>query len=377
MNVSYARLRLLGLIFLALPTIRVLAQGTNMDYDKIQVGDAMHLFSGIDLSPDGQAVFISGNQGFPACLFDYRNKQVLRQYDAGNWYAGSKVTFSSQGRYVLLQQLFYLDWNLNKDREVSFEVVEVATGRSALKLDGYHDVALTPDERYAVSLSGSEVAFWDLGSGIKTRSYPVREASNAIAVTSDGKYIAVSQKPSDEYLKLRFKKNSKAIKFHKKYKNQIILYDSETFKQVRMIEDFFDIIYRMEFTPDDSYLFVLNIPHTSVQSRQNFINRVSMADYSLAREIIPAVTYYESKFELSPDWRYFAVSANGKFPEVHIYDFETNAMLYRFELTNRIFENMGKGEFPADGRAAFTFLPDSRSILITFGNRLILWRFEN
>ena len=62
--------------------------------------------------------------------------------------------------------------------------------------------------------------------------------------------------------------------------------------------------------------------------------------------------------------------------EVHLYDFETNAMLGRFELSFRLFQNMDKLEAQADGRVSFLFLPGDQEILLTSGNRVILWKLD-
>lgn len=64
------------------------------------------------------------------------------------------------------------------------------------------------------------------------------------------------------------------------------------------------------------------------------------------------------------------------YAELHIYDFKTNELLKRFELSYRLFQKAAEGEFPGDGRASFIFLPGDEEVLIVFGNRVIKWKLD-
>jgi hypothetical protein len=80
---------------------------------------------------------------------------------------------------------------------------------------------------------------------------------------------------------------------------------------------------------------------------------------------------------MSHNNKYFGiVSMNKNFADLHIYDFETNDLLKRFELSYRLFQKTDEGEFPGDGRASFVFLPGDEEVLIVFGNRVIKWKME-
>lgn len=356
-------------------------QGTNQEYEKFTIGDAKALFTGIALAPDNNTLIVSSHQSFPTYAFDLEKKEVRASYDVGNWYAGSKIRLSKTGKYLVLQQLFFIDFALNKDREVSFEVFNTESKASVLKLDKYHDVNITADEKYAVSLTGEEVAFWNLETGTKEKSFPIVNATNSLDLSPDGKYIAVSHKAYEDDLLAVYGKDKKSIKTASKYKQMISIFDINTFEKVMTIPELYDIIYRLRFSDKGDFLFCYAIPHLKMQTavgnnRQGYLTRIHTSDWTQDRLILPSLSVYEPSFDVSPDEKLIAITSNQKFPEVHLYDAVSGNMLGRFELSYRLFQKMSEGEFPTDGRTAIEFLPDSRSIVMVYGNRLLIWKLN-
>jgi hypothetical protein len=86
---------------------------------------------------------------------------------------------------------------------------------------------------------------------------------------------------------------------------------------------------------------------------------------------------YEPDFKLSSDEKLFGIiSRSNNFIEVHIYDFETKKVLYRFQQSYRMFEMIDGDMIIGDSRSAFVFLPGNESVLMTMGNHLIKWNFK-
>lgn len=358
-----------------------LSQSINMEYEKFQAGDVDNHFSWIDLSPDNQTLVISSTQSFPVYLFDWKSRMITNRLDAGNWYAGSRIHYSISGRYLLLEQLYYLDFAPNKDREVNFEIVDAKTGRKVKSFENYHDVVISPDDKYAISLSSDQVSFWNLETGRKEGNFDVPDATNALAVSPDGLYLAVSHKTRADELKQdsRYKNNKKNLDILEKYKQQVSLYDAQTFQKLYTVDEFYDIIYRLTFSGDSKYLFCHSVPNTKLQKGSNpkegYVSVIDVINKEPLRIIFPTTSFYfEPDFKMSHDMTRFALTSMGKFPEVRVYDFETGRMLYRFELAFRILDKDKGDKLPLDGRASFVFLPDDRSMMITFGNRLLLWQ---
>ncbi len=373
-----------GLVIAALSLMYLdsIPQGLNQDFEKIKVGDAKNLFSGLALSPDGKTLAVSSTQSYPLYILDLATKSVTKQYDVGNWYAGSRADYSLNGKYILLNQLYYLDWAPNKDREVNFEVVDAQSGESVKKFEKYHDVKISADERYAFALSGQGLGKWNLQSGDKEGSFVVIEATNSLALSPDGKFLAVSHHTYIEDLKKSplYVNNKKNRPMLEKYKQQVTVYDAGTFKPLYTIDEFYDIIYRMIYSDDGRYLFIYSIPHTKLQGpsgKKSYVSLVDGVSGEPLRAAFPSLSLYEPDFKLSHNARLLGISSSEKnVPEVQVYDFEKGTMLARFELSSRLFEKTSEGEFPSDGRVSFVFTPDDQEILMTYGNRLILWKLK-
>ncbi|NTW25351.1 MAG: hypothetical protein HGA37_11655 [Lentimicrobium sp.] len=355
------------------------AQKINAEYERFNATGDKYIQSGMAMSPDRKFIAVAATQSYPLYIIDYVNRKVINKFDVGNWYAGSRVSWSAGGKYVLLQQLYYHDFSKNKDREVTFEIVDATTGRSVLRLDKYHDVKISPDEQSAIALTGNTIEFRNLSNGKVERSFSVGDATNSLSISPDGKTIAVSEKPGDKFLSSdpQFKKNKKGLKFVKAYKQVVSFYSTADFKLINTVNEYYDNIYRLDWSDDGRYLFCLSIPHTkattATSGRQNFINVIDAVNFQSTRTVFPSNSIYEPDFTLSNNGKFMGVVSWGKFPELRIHDFETGQALQRFEMSTRVMEGIDKLDFPSDGRVFISFMPDDQSLLATFGNHMMIW----
>ncbi len=358
------------------------SQSSNMEFDYIKFGDNQHLLVGLDLSPNGQCLAVSSLRGRPLIIYDWSKREIIKKFNVGDWYGGSSVKYSPDGKYLILQKLFYNDAALNKDNEVDFELIDAEFGSRLKLFDNYHTISFTPDARYVVSLTGEEITFWNLNTLKKEKIIKITMASNGFAISPDGSYIAVSHLPNEDELKKnpKYKNDKKARKHILKYKQQISVYDIETSKKKYTVNEFYDIIYRLEYSEDGKILFCLQIPHVKEhenRKRQNFISTINGITGEPERKGFVSQALYEPDFKLSHDGKLFGlVSHGGRSVELHIYDFETASMLYRFELASKMFERVDGELVGSDLRATFVFLPDNKKMVITQGNRLVFWDYK-
>ncbi|NOX87368.1 MAG: hypothetical protein GXO86_15655 [Chlorobi bacterium] len=374
------RILCLPVVFFTL--LHLFPQGTDIEYERIRIADAKNIICGLDLSPDQTMLAISSVQSYPFYIFDWRKREKVKEYDVGNWYAGSSVHYSSNGKYILLNQLYYVDFAPNKDREVNFEVIDAKTGKNVKRFENFHDVKITPDEKYALTLTGDEIGFYNLSTGKYDKSFSVPEATNSLAISPGGKLIAVSHKLYEKDAKgySLLKRDKKTMKNALKFKQEITIFDAGTFKKLYTVHELYDIVYKLTFSADGKHLFVLSIPHQKLQNtqgkRQSYINVVDMETGKPMRKGFVSRSVYEPDFKLSHDGKLLGiVSSNDRFLELHIYDFATGKMAYRFQQAFRIIER-SEGEYIAvDPRSSFVFLPDNKSTFMTVGNRLIKWDF--
>ena len=367
-------------------TLASTAQDDGQEYRILKVGGtesiAGYLTSWIDVSPDGSTVGLSATQGPSYRLFPASDEAQVRTIDVENWYAGSRARFSSTGRYILLQQLFYLDYAPNKDRPIKYEVVDVTTGKAVFSMDELYAAALTPDETTVVTLGKEGLHLVDLASG-KRSSAGLERTGNAVAVSRNGQRIAVAHKPTKTELEaLTGLRNDKdALKNALKVGQLVTVYDLATLKPLHTLDELFDKIFRLEYSPDGQDLWIHAKPHTRKGGNPNpnqcYVSVADARTGAMRRTAFPSLAQYEPDFRISADGKLFAIGSQGnKFMEVHLYERATGRMVDRFVLSYRLFEKMAsKAEFPSDGRVSFVFLPDGRRLLMTFGNRLIEWTY--
>ena len=381
-KLTEAGLYFVSLILHTLSVVNGFSQGENYEFERIKIGDVKNIICGMDLAPDGQKLAISSVKSFPLYIFDWSKRELENKFEVGDWYAGSSVKYSSGGKYILVQQLFYIDWAPNKDKEVNFKVIEASSGKVVKSFEKIHAAAFSPDEGFVVTITAGEVAFWNLQSGNKDRSFFVPGATNAIAITPDGKQIAVSHRPDAAELKTdpKFSKNKKALKIALNYKQQVSMYNAATFSKESTVNELYDIIYRLEYSPDGRTLFCLNIPHLKAQTaleRITYINTIDAATGNALRKGFTSRAIYEPDFRLSHNGKLFGlVSQNTRFPELHIYDFETGILMKRFELATRLLEKHDDELIVGEMRTSFVFLPDDNTVLLTMGNHLVMWEIN-
>lgn len=368
------------IILCLLVTVSGFTQDNNPDFKRVRIGDYKQVASGLDISPDGSRLVMSCVKEFPTSIYDWEKKEVVKEFDVGNWHGGSSVKYSSDGKYLLLNQLYYIDWAPNKDKEVNFEVVDAETGKRVKRFDAYHAVTITPDSKYAVSLTGEEIAFWNLASGKKEKHFKVNKASNGLAISPDNKFIAVSHKFSEDELKSdpRYKKDKKALKDALKYMQKISIYDASSFEFLYTVQEYYDIVYRLEYSDDGKTLFCLQIPHLKAQNnsnaRQTYLATIDGVTGEPRRRGFTSQALYEPDFKMSNNGKYLGVVSSGsRFVEVHIYDFKTGKMLKRFEHSYRIMDKNEEGVIVGDNRSALVFLPGDEVVVMTAGNQLVYW----
>jgi hypothetical protein len=369
-------------------TLVAAAQSDGQVYRVINIRDeantTRHIQSWLDLAPDGRTLAVAPTQSFPFRLYDLQENRITRTLDVGNWYAGARSTFSSSGRYLVLQQLFYLDMAPNKVRPVKFQVVDVATGRAVYHAEDLYNAALSPDERHLYTLGPSGLDVVDLNSGERSAQHRVDRPGHAVAVSTDGSRVAVAHRPTRaELAAMPSVRNDKdALKALEKVGHIVVIYDASTLQPLHTLDEPFDKIFRLVYSSDGRDLWIHAKPHTrkgsAVDPRQSYVSTADAATGAMKRTTFPSLSTYEPDFRISPDGRLFGIVSQGrKFLEIHLYERETGRMVDRFELSYRFADAtpLKDGEFGADGRLSFTFLPDGRTIWMTFGTRLIEWTY--
>ena len=378
---------LLALAFFSLLALASVAQNDGQEFRTIRVGGQRtasgYLISWLDVSPAGNTVSVSATQGFPFRSFPIDRPEETTEIDVGNWYAGSRARYSRTGKYMLLQQLFYLDFAPNKDRPIKYEIIDPAAGKAVRSFEDLFAASLTPDETTVLTLDKDGVRFVDLATGSTDKARHIERTGNAIAVSADGKRFAVAHRPTKEEVEAipSVRNDKDAIKQGVKQGQIVVVYDMTTLKALFTLPELFDKVFRLEYSADGKDLWIHAKPHSRKGGNPNpYQSYVEVSDAltgDMRRTSFPSLATYEPDFRSSPDGTLFAIgSAGGKFQEIHLYDRDTGTMVNRFVVAWRLWEKLDEGEFASgDGRLSFTFLPDNKRMLLSSGNRLIEWTY--
>ncbi len=363
-----------------LSSLSLWSQTSNSDFERIRLATDENEFSGIALSHNNNTIAISTKKSSTIKIWDWKNQKSIQEFNAGSWNLGSKISYSDGGKYLIQQEISYLDFSQNIDRSIDFEFIASATGTQIKRFDKVQDVVISSDEKYSVCLSNDEATFWNLTTGSKLKSISIPGASKAVALSPDGKTLAVSTMIDPGDLKSRFKKDKKGLKNAVKYKQMISLFDVQTSAKIKTVDELYDVIYNLSFSPDGALLFVSQTPDIRNQvnnNKQTIINLIEVATQEPLRKGFTSMSVNQPELKISNDQKWFAISSKGiRFQEIHLYDSETGTLQKRFELGNRLFEKVDGIKLTSDSRPSFTFLPDNQSILIAMGNQLVVWNLE-
>jgi hypothetical protein len=366
--------------FLILLSLTLWSQTSNSDFERIKLISDDNEFSGIAISPDQQTLAVTAKKSAPIKLIDWNSQKVTREINAGSWLSGSTVSFSDGGKYLLLQEIGYTDFSQNKQRNTDFEIVDVVLGNSLRKFDQVQDVIISSDEKQAISLRNDEVTFWSLASGNKEKSFNISSPGNAIALSPDGKTLAVSQMVNADEFKNQFKKDKKGLKYAVNYRQLVSLYNAVNGQKIKTVGEFYDVIYDLRFLPESDILFVYQTPDIRVQAKEkqlSYINLIDVVKMEPLRKGFTSMSTDQPELKISNDKKMFAINSKGnRFQEMHLYNYETGELEKRFELGHRLFEKVDGEKMINSSHPVFVFLPDDQSILVAMGNQLIKWNLE-
>jgi hypothetical protein len=365
---------------LILFSLTVFGQTSNSDFERIKLINSESELSGIAISPDQNTVAVSFCKSEPIKIIDWQNRKITNTINAATWNSGSRLSFSANGKYLIAQEIGFSDFSQNRDRTIDYEIIDPASGTTVKKFSKIQDVAVSSDEKLAFSLNNDEITIWSLPSGEKIKTFIIAGATNAVAISPDGKTLAVSQIVDAAEFKNQFKKDKKGLKNAVKYKQVVSLFNAESGAKMMTIGEFYDIIYNLRFLPQGDVLFVYQTPDIRIQinnKKLSYINLIDGKKQEPLRKGFTSMSIAQPDLKISGDNKLFAVNSKGtRFQEMHLYDYETGTLQKRFELAHRLFEKVDGEKMVTGSRPAFVFLPGNQSILIAMGNQLIKWNIE-
>lgn len=346
-------------------------QDINDNFEKWIVKEKAINITGIDISPkESHVALVCGkNQG--VLIYDYQSKSMVKEIDIAAGYMGYNIYYSAQGNYLLVQER-KVETSIKKAKKADYYVVDVNAGKVIHTFNKINDAKISSDEKYVVVLENGTVTYRDIINGSKVKQFEPEDAMNALALSPDGKDIAVVKKPTkgDVQMLVNRKIDKKTIKAAAKTKHLITVYDAETFELKSLIPEFYDNINLLFYTDKGDRLLSFNMAANS------YVNvALPESNYKPTREGYASRTSTQPDFSYSHQEKYFGIATFETFPSVNIYEVESGSVIDRYDTKMKIWKNIKKGIY-AGTNTSFVFLPGDNYALIAYGNTLIKWRFN-
>ena len=359
------------LIALTIMCYAISAQDINKNFERWTISEKQMNVTGMDLSPDGKTVAMVCGKSQPVLLYDIAERAIIKEIEVNSKWLGYNIYYSQKGTYLLLQEK-KTETSFKKSKQADYKVIDVAQGKIIHSFNKINDVKISFDESQMVTLESGTVHFRDIKTGKSVKSFQPEEACNALAISPDGKEVAVVIKPSKKEVMMvgKVASNKKVIKATAKTKHMVAIYSTETLMLEKVVQEFYDNINLLTYTDDGERLLSFNMAGNS------YINvALPKQGYEPTREGYLSRTSIQPEFGYSGNQEYFAVATVEVFPSLNIYEVETGSMVDTYNTKMKIWKNAKKGIY-SGSNTSFVFLPGDKYILIGFGNSLIQWKFK-
>lgn len=363
-------MRILFFILASFLFLTTFSQNINENFEKWIVKEKPINITGIDISPNGKEVALVCGKNTPLMIYDLASQAIIKEIDVKAEYLGYNVHYSKTGKYLLIQERVY-ETNPKKAKKSDYHIVDLQAGELIHKFKRISDAKISPDETKAYVLENEELKILELPSGKVLKKRSLEAGRNAMALSPNGKDLAVVVKPTKDELKeiSSVRNDKKALKEALKYRFAIAILDTESLERKKVVNEIYDNINQMRYSKDGGKLLCFNV------STNSYINVIDGSSYQPSRE------GYASRTSMQPDfgygWKgeYFGIATVEKYPSLNIYKVESATVVDYYNTQMKIWKNMKKKIF-AGTNTSFVFMPDERHVLLAYGNTLIKWEIK-
>lgn len=360
----------LSYILFFLVAVTAKAQVHQDDIEKWPVLEKPINITGISLSPDGNTLAIACGQNQGLIIYDWKARAIKSRIDLKSEAMGYSVDYSAQGNFLILQEK-RVETSFKRVKQCDYYILDANSGAVLHKFRKVADVAVSHDEKSFYVLEKEEIIQKDMSSGSTIQKKKIEDASNAMAISPDGKDLAIVIKPDKNQVAEvpSVRNHKKAIKANAKNRHMIMIIDSQSFEEKKLVNELYDNINLLEYSKDGSKLLCFNVALNS------YVNVIQVDGYQALREAYLGKSSMQPDFHFDPSMSYFAIATVDQYPAVNIYQAGSGKMLDSFNTKMRIWKNLKKKIF-AGTITSCTFLPNEEAILVSYGNALLLWNFK-
>ncbi|HOW30616.1 MAG TPA: hypothetical protein PLP88_03555, partial [Bacteroidales bacterium] len=199
---------------------------------------------------------------------------VWKNFSVTGFDLGGDAGFSYDEKYLLVteQQPGYAREKV-KVKPFRINVLEVASGKVLYETDGVNSAQFMADNQSLLIGRDDEVYTVNFLSGARLAEYKIPDCEIA-CLNHAGDLLAVSYDAARE----EFKKedgaglNRKELKNAARNKKLISFYAFPSMKRTGVINEEIDVVFRMQFTPDDRYLVFYSRTRQAEHTHANILN---------------------------------------------------------------------------------------------------------
>lgn len=346
------------------------------------------VIASMEVMPDGHTLVLGISKGGGLVFVDTVGWAVVRELPLTGFVDGPRTQTSLDGRRMHLAEQFRWAAATNKDYRGDHAVIDPATGKEFLRVGGALDAAMNKDGERLAALVGGTLTLFDVATGNEVLRIPVERATNAVAISPDGRHIVVSHVPSEAQLAQvpSVRNDKKAIKAALKFRQMLSVYDADNGTLVALVPEIYDVVRSMRFTVDGKRLLVLSTSDPRMapdvgrgsgfsfnySAQPGHVDQVDMATLQ------PLRTGFMSRMSepflaVDPAITRLALSnTEGRNKrKLLLYDLSSGETLSMVDLEQRRSSDKGEGE-EHDGRLPYCWTPDGR-LLVGQGDHIGIW----
>lgn len=339
--------------------------------------------------PDGHTLVAGCGRNGGLLFIDTVGWRTVRTLPLNGFKDGPRIRCSADGRLLLLKELWRFTAEGKGDMQGTHLVIEAATGRPVLDAGKAMDASMSADGTTLAVLDGGRVTLRSLKDGQVLRTLDVGGATNAVALSPDGRTVAVSHRPTEEQLALvpSLRSDKKALKAALKYRQMVSLFDAGTGALRRTVPEVYDIIRAMGYTADGARLLVYSsqdprngvapvsggkVWNLNMVDRPGYVQQIDGTTGEPLRAGFQSLMN-EPFLAVSPDRGMLALSSTEGHNrrKLTLYDLDTGETGLLIDLEQKHRYDTGETE-QHDGRVAYAWLADGRLVVALGGDLGIL-----
>ncbi len=254
--------------------------------EPISLSDVSYPILSIKKSPSQSSLFFT-LAGGRFLLFDLSNGKlkadalpVWKNFNINGFELGGDAEFSNNGKYILVseQNTMYAREKL-KVKPFKICVLDAANGKVIFESEGVNSACMLSDNTTLLLANDEGIYTTNFLTSAKGQLFPIENCEVA-CLNHKGDILSVSYDPKRD----EFKEadgaglNKKEVKLAAKFKKLIAFYSYPSMKKLGVLPEEIDVVFSMQYTPDDAYLMLFTRTGQPEHVQVNILNGMDKAN---------------------------------------------------------------------------------------------------